>query len=57
MPSKSRTIISFTSIVVVEMLAAVPSVTTSTINKILPCVMHSFEAGVTEEYRVIVPIV
>jgi U3 small nucleolar RNA-associated protein 10 len=57
MPSKSRTIISFTSIVVVEMLAAVPSVTTSTINKILPFVMHSFEAGVTEEYRVIVPIV
>jgi len=52
MPSKSRTIISFTSIVVVEMLAAVPSVTTSTINKILPFVMHSFEAGVTEEYRV-----
>lgn len=52
MPSKTRTIASFTSIVVMELLATVPSVQTSTVNRILPFVLHSFEGGITEDYRV-----
>lgn len=54
MPSKTRTIASFTSIVVMELLATVPSVQTSTVNRILPFVLHSFEGGITEDYRVCV---
>lgn len=54
MPSKTRTIASLTSIIVMELLAAVPKVETSTINRILPFVLHSFEGGITEDYRVCV---
>jgi U3 small nucleolar RNA-associated protein 10 len=50
--SKSRTIASFSAIIVMEMLAAVPSVSTEIVNQVLPFVLHSTEAGVTEEYQV-----
>ncbi|KAG0589672.1 hypothetical protein KC19_1G038600 [Ceratodon purpureus] len=52
MPSKTRTIASLTSIIIMEVLAAVPTVETSTVNRILPFVLHSFEGGITEDYRV-----
>ncbi|CAM6046465.1 unnamed protein product [Sphagnum compactum] len=42
--SKSRTIASFSAIIVMEMLAAVPSVSTEIVNQILPFVLHSTEA-------------
>lgn len=54
MPSKTRTIASLTSIIVMELLAAVPTVETNTINRILPFILHSFEGGITEDYRVCV---
>ena len=54
MPSKTRTIASLTSIIVMELLAAVAAVETSTVNRILPFVLHSFEGGITEDYRVCV---
>lgn len=54
MPSKTRTIASLTSIIVMELLAAVPAVETSIISRILPFILHSFEGGITEDYRVCV---
>lgn len=53
-PSKTRTVASLTSIIVMELLAAVPKVETNTVNRILPFVLNSFEGGITEDYRVCV---
>jgi len=54
MPSKTRTLASLTSIIVMELLASVPAVESTTVNRILPFVLHSFEGGITEDYRVCV---
>ncbi|CAM6083052.1 unnamed protein product [Calypogeia fissa] len=50
--AKSKTTITFTSVVLIETLAEVPIVSTDLVNRILPFILRSFNNGIAEEYRV-----
>ncbi|EFJ35196.1 hypothetical protein SELMODRAFT_438493 [Selaginella moellendorffii] len=48
----ARTHVTFSCVTVMETLSKIPSVTKDVLNKVMPFILHAFENGVTDEYRV-----
>lgn len=49
---KGSKIVTLSTVLITETIAAVPTVTTELVNKILPYILHSFGARVHEEFQV-----